>query len=266
MLLDARNIDYIDPDMLDLIDEYRRETAPAHGIKLNLVGFKNRYPIGDHVEYISFTIRDIQCALTPDTVLDVLRKGNEQSVSGHRISRDFSRQVSVTAAAQFPMAVVLSCIDSRSLMELIFDLGLGNAFVIRIAGNVAKKKVPASIEFGYAVAEAKLILVLGHTSCGAIKAAVELFESGKDAAEPPAASASILLLLRSKKLSSSAPNPLATGSHRRLSLRLWTMWHAEMCSAHSTTSASSERLSTVLRACICLMERMMASSKEMSSI
>jgi carbonic anhydrase len=183
ILLDARNTDYIDPDVLDLIDEYRRETAPAHGVKLNLIGFKDRYPIGDHVEYIDFTTRDVQCALTPDLVLDVLRRGNERYVSGHRISRDLSRQISLTAPAQFPMAVVLSCIDSRSPVELIFDLGLGDAFVIRIAGNVAKEKVLASMEFGCAVAGAKLILVMGHTSCGAIKAAVELFESGKDAAE-----------------------------------------------------------------------------------
>ena len=183
ILLDARNTDYIDPDVLDLIDEYRRETAPAHGITLNLVGFKDRYPIGDHVEYIDYTTRDIQCSLTPESVLDVLRKGNERFVSGNRISRDLSRQVSATAAAQFPMAVVLSCIDSRSPVELIFDLGLGDAFVIRIAGNVAKEKVLASMEFGCAVAGAKLILVMGHTSCGAIKAAVELFESGLDPAE-----------------------------------------------------------------------------------
>jgi carbonic anhydrase/SulP family sulfate permease len=183
VLLDARHTDYIDPDVLDLIDEFRTETAPAHNIRLNLVGFKERYPIGDHVEYIDFTTREVQSSLTPELVLEILKQGNDRFVSGQRLTRDLSRQIDATASAQFPMAVVLSCIDSRSPVEIIFDLGLGDAFVIRIAGNVAKEKVLASMEFGCAVAGAKLILVMGHTSCGAVKAAVELFESGLDPAE-----------------------------------------------------------------------------------
>jgi carbonic anhydrase/SulP family sulfate permease len=183
VLLDARHTDYIDPDVLDLIDEFRTETAPAHNIRLNLVGFKERYPIGDHVEYIDFTTREVQSSLTPEAVLEILKRGNVRFVSGQRLTRDLSRQVDATSSAQFPMAVVLSCIDSRSPVEIIFDLGLGDAFVIRIAGNVAKEKVLASMEFGCAVAGAKLIVVMGHTSCGAVKAAVELFETGQNPAE-----------------------------------------------------------------------------------
>jgi carbonic anhydrase len=183
VLLDARHTDYIDPDVLDLIDEFRTETAPAHNIRLNLVGFKERHPIGDHVEYLDFTTREVQSSLTPDLVLEILKHGNERFVSGRRLIRDLSRQIDTTAGAQFPMAVVLSCIDSRSPVEIIFDLGLGDAFVIRIAGNVSEEKVLASMEFGCAVAGAKLILVMGHTNCGAVKAAVELFESGLDPAE-----------------------------------------------------------------------------------
>ena len=81
------------------------------------------------------------------------------------------------------MAVILSCIDSRSPVELIFDMGVGDAFVIRIAGNVAKDKVLGSMEFACAVAGARLVLVMGHTSCGAVKAAVDLFDSGTTASK-----------------------------------------------------------------------------------
>jgi carbonic anhydrase/SulP family sulfate permease len=183
VLIDARKTDYIDPDVLDLIDEFRRDSAPAHSIRVNLIGFKDRYTVDDHVEYVDLTTRDIQRQITPEAVLDLLKKGNERFVSGHRLTRDLSRLVIATSTGQFPLAVVLSCIDSRSPVELIFDLGLGDAFVIRIAGNVAKEKVLASMEFGCAVAGAKLILVMGHTSCGAVKAAVDLFESGQNPAE-----------------------------------------------------------------------------------
>jgi carbonic anhydrase len=184
VLLDARKTDYIDPDVMDLINEFRQQTAPAHGIRVSLAGFKDRYPqVDDHLDYVDFTTKDVQCSLSPDSVLDLLKKGNERFISGQRLTRDLTRQVSATSTAQFPMAVVLSCIDSRSPVELIFDLGMGDAFVIRIAGNVAKEKVLGSMEFGCAVAGAKLILVMGHTSCGAVKAAVDLFESGLATAE-----------------------------------------------------------------------------------
>ena len=178
VVLDARNTDYIDPDVMDMIDDFLKQTAPARNLKVSLMGFKERYVMEDQIQYVDVSTREVQAQLTPERVLQFLKDGNERFVSGRRLTRDLARQVDATAAAQYPMAVVLSCIDSRSPVELIFDMGVGDAFVIRIAGNVAKDKVLGSMEFACAVAGARLVLVMGHTSCGAVKAAVELYETG----------------------------------------------------------------------------------------
>jgi carbonic anhydrase/SulP family sulfate permease len=183
ILLDARSTDYIDPDVLDLITDYR-DTAETLGVQLSLTGFKDKYPrLEDRIQFVDFSSREVQSALTPEKVLQIFKDGNERFLSGQLLSRDFSRQVDATAAGQFPMAVVLSCIDSRTPAELVFDLGLGDIFSTRIAGNIARDKVLGSMEYGCAVAGAKLILVMGHTSCGAVNAAVDLFTSGKTASE-----------------------------------------------------------------------------------
>lgn len=183
VMLDARNTDYIDPDILDLIDDFRRQTAPARNLKVSLVGFKDRYVMEDQIQYVDVSTREVQAQLTPESVLQFLKEGNQRFVTGRRLTRDLARQVDATAEAQYPMAVILSCIDSRSPVELIFDMGVGDAFVIRIAGNVAKDKVLGSMEFACAVAGARLVLVMGHTSCGAVKAAVDLFDSGTTASK-----------------------------------------------------------------------------------
>ena len=183
VVLDARNTDYIDPDILDLIEDFRKQTATARNLKVSLVGFKERYVMADEIQFVDVSTREVQAQLTPERVLQFLKDGNERFVTGRRLTRDLARQVDATSAAQYPMAVVLSCIDSRSPVELIFDMGLGDAFVIRIAGNVAKEKVLGSMEFACAVAGSRLVLVMGHTSCGAVKASVELFETGKTASQ-----------------------------------------------------------------------------------
>ncbi len=183
VLLDARATDYIDADILDLIDDFRRDTAAAHGVQLSLVGFKDRYQIDDQIQYIDYSSREVQSTLTPARVLEILQEGNQRFLSGRRLTRDLGRQVDATSTGQFPMAVVLSCIDSRSPAELIFDLGLGDIFSVRIAGNIARDKVLGSMEYSCAVAGAKLVLVMGHTSCGAVNAAVDLLSSRKTAAE-----------------------------------------------------------------------------------
>lgn len=184
ILLDAGDTDYIDPDVLDLITDFRDTTAEALGVKLSLKGFKERYPqLPDTIQYMDFSSREVQSNLTPEGVLKILKDGNERFRKGQLLSRDFARQVDVTASGQFPMAVVLSCIDSRTPAEIVFDLGLGDVFSARIAGNIARDKVLGSIEYSCAVAGAKLVLVMGHTSCGAVNAAVDLFSSKQTAAE-----------------------------------------------------------------------------------
>jgi carbonic anhydrase/SulP family sulfate permease len=184
VLLDARNTDYIDPDVLDLIADFKDTISTAHGVHLSLVGFREKYPrLEDHIQFIDYSTREVQNALTPARVIEFLKEGNERFRTGNRLVRDLGRQVNATSAGQFPMAVVLSCIDSRTPAELVFDLGLGDIFSVRIAGNVARSKVFGSLEYGCAVAGARLILVMGHTSCGAVNTAVELFGARKSIAE-----------------------------------------------------------------------------------
>ncbi len=173
VLLDALNTDYIDPDVLDLIRDFREKTAPARGIEVSVLGFREQYQIRDQVQYVDYSTRELQTKVTPDQVLEFLKQGNERFRSGKRLTRDLVGQVRATAGGQHPLAVVLSCIDSRSPAELIFDLGLGDIFSVRIAGNVVSPYVLGSMEYACAVAGAKLILVLGHTRCGAVTTAVK---------------------------------------------------------------------------------------------
>jgi MFS superfamily sulfate permease-like transporter len=180
VVLDARTADYIDPDILSVIREFKDEQAPVRGVQASLVGFKDRYPIEDEIQYVDVSTRDIQEQLTPQKVLQLLKEGNERFVSGKRLNRDLIRQVDATSYSQHPMAVMLSCIDSRVCTEMVFDLGLGDMFSCRVAGNIAGAKILGSMEFACKVAGAKLIVVLGHTRCGAVKAACDLVESGTD--------------------------------------------------------------------------------------
>lgn len=111
-------------------------------------------------------------AMTPDQVIDMLRQGNERFRSGKMQSHDFLAQKRATATGQYPAAVILSCIDSRAPGEIIFDTGIGDAFGARVAGNISTPDLIGSMEFACAVAGAKLVLVMGHTACGAIAGAI----------------------------------------------------------------------------------------------
>ncbi len=117
--------------------------------------------------------RELRDALTPDMVLDVLRRGNERFVNNLKANRDLLEQVNATSDGQHPMAIVLSCIDSRTSAELTFDQGLGDIFSCRIAGNVLNEDILGSMEFACKLAGSKAIVVLGHSRCGAIKGACD---------------------------------------------------------------------------------------------
>lgn len=119
-----------------------------------------------------------QAALTPDTVLQSLKDGNARFVSNDITARDHTAQVRHAAAGQFPKAMVLSCVDSRVPVEDVFDKGIGDIFVGRVAGNFVNEDLLGSMEFACKVAGAKLILVLGHKYCGAIKAAIDNVKLG----------------------------------------------------------------------------------------
>ena len=181
LLLDAENTVYIDPDILSMIREFKDKTAPIRGVQVSLRGFQNKYQLKDEIQYVDYSTRDLQAMLTPAQVLRILKEGNERFRAGKRLTRDLGRQMKASASGQNPLAVVLSCIDSRTPSEMILDLGLGDIFSIRIAGNVISPKVLGSMEYGCAVAGAKLIVVIGHTQCGAVSAAVDLNESQQNA-------------------------------------------------------------------------------------
>jgi carbonic anhydrase len=120
----------------------------------------------------------MQESITPTMALDLLRKGNERFVNNLKINRNLLEQANETSDGQHPFAVILSCIDSRTSAELIFDQGLGDIFSIRIAGNIINEDILGSMEFACKVAGSKFIVVLGHTKCGAIKGACDHVEMG----------------------------------------------------------------------------------------
>ena len=117
--------------------------------------------------------QDMQKQLTPAAVLQSLKDGNKRFVDGKLTDRDYSNQMHETSHGQYPEAIILSCIDSRVPVEIVFDRGIGDVFVARVAGNIENPDILGSMEYSCKVTGAKLILVLGHTHCGAVKSAVD---------------------------------------------------------------------------------------------
>jgi carbonic anhydrase len=122
--------------------------------------------------------KETQAKLTPRAALDILKEGNGRFVKNLKTQRDLLAQVNETRDGQWPFATILSCIDSRTSAELIFDQGLGDIFSVRIAGNIVNTDILGSMEFACKVAGSKLIIVLGHTKCGAVKGACDHVEMG----------------------------------------------------------------------------------------
>lgn len=174
VLLDAESTDYIDPDVRSLITNFKDRIAPSRGVQVSLRGFRDEYQMEDNLQFVDYSTRELQEKLTSMQVLWILKEGNLRFLRGQRLTRDYGRQLNATAQSQNPIAVVLSCIDSRTPAELVFDLGIGDIFSIRMAGHVVSEKVLGSMEYGCNVAGSKLILVMGHTRCGAVTAAVKL--------------------------------------------------------------------------------------------
>lgn len=122
--------------------------------------------------------KEMQTAITPSKALELLVDGNKRFINNLKINRNLLQQANDTSDGQHPFAVILSCIDSRTSAELIFDQGLGDIFSVRIAGNILNEDILGSMEFGCKVAGSKIIVVLGHTKCGAIKGACDHVEMG----------------------------------------------------------------------------------------
>jgi carbonic anhydrase len=122
--------------------------------------------------------KEIQNSLSPKDALNILIEGNKRFIENKRAQRDLQNQVATTSQGQYPFAVILSCIDSRVPTELIFDLGIGDVFSVKVAGNVINEDVLGSMEYACKVAGSKIVVVLGHTKCGAVTAACSNVELG----------------------------------------------------------------------------------------
>ncbi len=122
--------------------------------------------------------KETQSQVTPDKALEILKEGNQRFANGKMLARDLHKQVTQTSQGQYPFAVILECIDSRTSSQLVFDQGIGDVFGVRIAGNTVNNDILGSIEYGCKVAGAKLVVVMGHKGCGAVKGACDSVELG----------------------------------------------------------------------------------------
>jgi carbonic anhydrase len=175
LLLDARRTDYIDPDILSLIREFKTTIAPANGVQVSLRGFRSKYQLHDNIQFVDYTTRELQSQLSPTRVLKILMDGNERFRTGNRLDRDLNTVGANDVAKEHPMAVIFSGTDPRTPAEVVFDLGLGDVYSIRMAGNVLGPNAIGSMEYGCIVGGAKLILVMGHTHSGLVELAMNQF-------------------------------------------------------------------------------------------
>lgn len=172
VIIEAKNSDYIDEDILEIFETFKNTVAIENNIQLNIFGFKNKFHIQDQVQFSTVIGKEEQQNLTSHEVLDILITGNKRFADGNFTEKYLTEQVQATSHHQNPIAVIVSCIDSRTSPELIFDLGIGDLISIRIAGNIINQEIIESIEFACQKIGTKLIVVLGHSNCGAVTFAI----------------------------------------------------------------------------------------------
>jgi MFS superfamily sulfate permease-like transporter len=169
VVIDATRSKYIDYDVFEIIENFKIEAQRKH-IKLTIENLRG-FGVLDPVENARALTYDTQQSLTPAKVLALLKEGNERFVNNLESNRNLLEQINDTRQGQFPIAIILSCMDSRTSVELIFDQGLGDVFSARVAGNVINDDILGSMEYACKLAGSKLIVVLGHSHCGAVKGA-----------------------------------------------------------------------------------------------
>jgi carbonic anhydrase len=154
--------------------DHHRRTLLKGSIGLIASGMIAEFALGvPDVSFAAAMSKEDRDQLSPSQIIDMLKQGNERFCTGKMQAHDYLAQKRASAVGQYPAAVILSCIDSRAPAEIILDLGIGDTFNARIAGNIVNDDLLGSLEFACAVAGAKVILVLGHTACGAIKGAID---------------------------------------------------------------------------------------------
>ncbi len=172
IIIDARNSDYIDDDVLEIISDFKSTRAPELGIQTNVVGLKKEYELEDHVDFINVVDSEKLKAMSPFEVLEILKEGNQRFATGVASEKYFHHQIEALSTNENPLAIVVSCIDARISPDLIFDVSLGDLVSIRVAGNVISDEVLGSIEQAVNNLGIKIIIVLGHSECGAVKSAM----------------------------------------------------------------------------------------------
>ncbi len=161
LLLDARRTDYIDPDVLNMIREFQNKTAPVRGIHLELIGFRDRYRFKTQEDTVDYSIIEARESLTPDQVKEVLKEGNKRFVEGHPIDHDLRPNLN-NEMKHRPIAAFYTGIDSKTPVEMLFDLGIGDAFGLRIPGAVFAPQAVGGLEYAAMVGGVKLIVVLSR--------------------------------------------------------------------------------------------------------
>jgi len=178
VIIDASKTDYIDNDILEILQDFKAIVAPEKNIQLNMIGLKKEYQLIDHIQFINVLDKQTQTELTPEKILNLLKAGNNRFINGKWSKKELKHQVDATSSGQYPMAVILSCIDSRITPEVVFDSNLGDLISIRVAGNIINNEIIGSIELSTKEIGTKLIVVKGHANCGAINAAIHNIKGG----------------------------------------------------------------------------------------
>lgn len=178
VIIDASKTDYIDNDILEILQDFKSIVAPEKNIQLNMIGLKKEYQLIDHIQFINVLDKQTQLELTPEKILNLLKSGNHRFINGKWSKKELKHQVDATSSGQYPMAVILSCIDSRITPEVVFDSNLGDLISIRVAGNIINDEIIGSMELSHKEIGTKLIVVKGHANCGAITAAIHDVKEG----------------------------------------------------------------------------------------
>ena len=178
VLIDASKSDFIDDDVLEVLEDYKNVVAPQRGIQLNIIDLKNKYELTDHIQFVNVLDKQTQQNLKPEEITNLLKAGNERFVKGKWDNKYYRHQVNATSMGQNPMATIISCIDSRTSPEIIFDAGIGDLVSIRIAGNIINEDIIGSVELAVKEIGTKLIVVIGHSGCGAVQAAIHEMKEG----------------------------------------------------------------------------------------
>jgi carbonic anhydrase len=168
VLIDATYSDYIDQDVIEILEDFKTVVAPERQIELNIIGMKKEYQLTDNIQFVNVIDKETQSNFTPSGILELLKEGNQRFTGGRPNDKYSLHQVNATSSGQNPMAVLIGCIDSRTSPELLFDAGIGDLLIIRIAGNIISPEIIGSIEIAVKKLGAKLIVVKGHSNCGAV--------------------------------------------------------------------------------------------------